>query len=455
MEISLYQIIFILGNAARTYAVYRILGIFYEEQNRKKGYLNFVVYTCCFLLTTLSAFINNQSPLMAGDRMGYYSTNIHASDTGTPLMYVIEFIGILALTFFFERKIWKNSLISVVVFAVFRGAEATVLQYLNETNRIVAHQIGEVALFRVVMSVLLIYAIVFTLVGIQNMRKGVRKTFFYCVFVLLAPCVIGWFLFQILITVFYQVSMYYNKKMILLFGFCLWFFWVYDFIVRSLSDTYEKILLKKENQYYESQLKNMEQTAVTWKKLRHDLKNHFIVLKGMLDSGEEEQAKTYLNNFIQNELGNKQEVQSGNTAIDSILNYKMLEAEQQSVMLDLDVQIPEQLAVSSQAMSVILGNAIDNAIEAARETEERRVNVILQYTKGRLLIQIGNPYRGELHLETSGEYLTRKAEKEDHGFGLKSIKDVVEKFGGVMNIEGKDGQFILTILLYENAFAKS
>ena len=99
-------------------------------------------------------------------------------------------------------------------------------------------------------------------------------------------------------------------------------------------------------------------------------------------------------------------------------------------------------------MSVILGNAIDNAIEAAKETEERRVSVILQYTKGRLLIQISNPYSGELQLGTSGEYLTKKAEKENHGYGLKSIKDVVEKSGGVMNIEAKEGRFILTILLY-------
>ena len=230
---------------------------------------------------------------------------------------------------------------------------------------------------------------------------------------------------------------------------------MYDFIVRSLADTYEKILLKKENQYYESQLKNIEQTAVTWKKLRHDLKNHFIVLKGMLDSGEEEKAKAYLDDFIQNEFGNKQEVQSGNTAIDSILNYKMMEAEQHSVVFDLDVQIPEQMAVSSQVMSVILGNAIDNAIEAARETEERRVSVILQYMKGRLLIQISNPYIGELHLGAAGEYLTGKVEKEDHGFGLKSIRDTVEKAGGVMNIEGKEGMFILTVLLYGNTLAKS
>ena len=133
----------------------------------------------------------------------------------------------------------------------------------------------------------------------------------------------------------------------------------------------------------------------------------------------------------------------------------MLEAEQYSVVFDLDVQIPEQMAVSSQVMSVILGNAIDNAIEAARETEERRVSVILQYTKGRLLIQISNPYRGKLHLGAAGEYLTGKTEKEEHGFGLKNIKDVVEKSGGVMNIEEKEGRFILTILLYGNTFFKS
>ena len=68
MEISLYQIMFILENAARTYAVYRILGMFYEEQNKKKGYLNFVVYACCFLCVTFECVCKYPSPLMAGGR---------------------------------------------------------------------------------------------------------------------------------------------------------------------------------------------------------------------------------------------------------------------------------------------------------------------------------------------------------------------------------------------------
>lgn len=80
------------------------------------------------------------------------------------------------------------------LFAVFRGAEAFVFQYLNETNRIVWHQIEKVALFRMVMSILVIYAIVFTLVGIQNIRKGVRKTFLLCICV--AGAVWNWLVFN-------------------------------------------------------------------------------------------------------------------------------------------------------------------------------------------------------------------------------------------------------------------
>ena len=99
-------------------------------------------------------------------------------------------------------------------------------------------------------------------------------------------------------------------------------------------------------------------------------------------------------------------------------------------------------------MSVILGNAIDNAIEAAEKTEEKYICLLLQYTKGRLLIQISNPYTGELKMGASGEYLTGKTEKEYHGFGLKNIRDTVEKYGGVMDINAKDRKFTLTILLY-------
>lgn len=461
---SLYQMMFIAGNAARTYIVYRILDALYKEQSQKKVYMKSGIYIGYFFMITLAAFINNPSPLMAGKGVNYFTTDIHASDTVTMAMCISEVAGVLIITFLYERNPKKNILTAAGVFAIFRGTEAVVFWYIRQIYNIKMFSIERTALFRLIVSTMLIYAIVFTLISIRNMQNGCRHSFLYRLCILLTPCVIYCFLFEFLSIIFYQIewynmetketfdlmSWYYKDEKIMLFLFlaCLWFFWLYDFIIRSQADVYEKILLKKENQYYERQLKNMEQSISAWKSIHHDLKNHFIVLKGMLDWGEEEQAKTYLDEFIMNELENKREVRSGNTAIDSILNYKILEAEQHTITFDLEIQIPEQLPVSPKDMSVILGNAIDNAIEAVEKTEEKYICLLLQYTKGRLLIQISNPYAGELKMGASGEYLTGKTEKEYHGFGLKNIRDTVEKYGGVMDINAKDRKFTLTILLY-------
>lgn len=461
MELGLYQGMFILGNVARTYIVYRFFHLFYQGRTEKKPYLNLCIYGCYLVLTTIAAFVNNHSPLMTEERVRYYTTDIYMTDTITILMCVIEFLGLLVLPFYYERNVWKNILLAASMAVIFRISEFAAFYIVKMTDGMKVMDIEKAAIFRLIISGILIYAIVFTGQGIKNVKKDsgikVNKNIFYRMFVLFVPCGICYLLFQFFEIIFYQsggdydqLSWHYMDDMtlILLYVAAYWFFWLYDFIVRSLIDTYETILLKKENQYYENQLKNMEYSTAAWKKIRHDLKNHFIVLKGMLDSGEEEQAKAYLDEFMRSELGNVREIQTGNTAIDSILNYKMLEAEQYAVTFDLDIQIPERLDVSSHAMSIILGNAIDNAIEAAEKTEEKSIHLILQYTKGRLLIQIRNPYIGELQKGDSGEYLTVKAEKENHGFGLRNIRETVEKVGGVMNIETKGQKFILTILLY-------
>ena len=172
-----------------------------------------------------------------------------------------------------------------------------------------------------------------------------------------------------------------------------------------------------------------------------------IVLHGMLDMGEIAEAQSYLNRLLDEERDQK-EVNTGNTAIDSMINYKMQAAEQRDVTFDLDLRIPEQLPISPYLLSVVLGNAIDNAIEAAEKTVEKNISLKLQYTKGRLLFQIENPYSGDLQSTDTYEFETMKKEKSEHGFGLKNMREAVEKAGGVMKIETKKQRFVLTILLY-------
>ena len=246
---------------------------------------------------------------------------------------------------------------------------------------------------------------------------------------------------------FYQ-NLYFTKK-----ENCLWLFislmsfLTCEYLIKVREKRIQRAILRQENRYYKSQLETMEQSITAWKKLKHDSKNHMIVLHGMLDMGEIAEAQSYLNRLLDEERDQK-EVNTGNTAIDSMINYKMQAAEQRDVTFDLDLRIPEQLPISSYLLSVVLGNAIDNAIEAAEKTAEKNVSLKLQYTKGRLLFQIENPYSGDLQSTDTYEFETMKKEKSEHWFGLKNMREAVEKAGGVMKIETKEQRFVLTILLY-------
>ncbi|WP_251387428.1 ATP-binding protein [Mediterraneibacter agrestimuris] len=450
MEMSLYQVMFILGTAGRTYIVYRFLRLFYQKKPEKKLCLDIGLYGCYFVLTVFAAFVNNPSPLMSGESIGYYyTTDIHKTGTLTILMCITELAAVLGMTFYYERNIRKNILVTMGASVLFRAADIAAFYFVKMTDGMRLMHIEAAAVFQLMLSAILVYMVVFTGVGIKNIQNGVKKPVIYRILVFLVPCGIGYLLFRLVFLIFYQIQYYLDKKTSpILFAVIIGLFWLYDFTVWSISDTYEKMLLQRENRYYESQLKNMEQSTAAWKQIQHDLNNHFIVLRGMLDFRREDEAKKYLDNLIRYELGSRCEVQSGNTAIDSILNYKKLEAEQHSVTFEPDVQIPKELDISSHAMSIILGNAIDNAIEAAEKTEEKSICLILHYTKGRLLIQISNPYIGELQTGAGGEYLTGKKEKVNHGFGLKNIRETVEKVGGVMDIDTKGHRFTLTVLLY-------
>lgn len=101
-------------------------------------------------------------------------------------------------------------------------------------------------------------------------------------------------------------------------------------------------------------------------------------------------------------------------------------------------------------MTIILGNLLDNAIEASSKVEENPyINVKLKYDKGRLFLQVANPYAGEL-IEKSGKFITTKADKDNHGIGLESVKKVIQKYSGTMSVDYDDNIFSVVILMYLN-----
>jgi len=137
---------------------------------------------------------------------------------------------------------------------------------------------------------------------------------------------------------------------------------------------------------------------------------------------------------------------TGNIAFDSIINYKLGIAAKNDISLDINVKIPSELNIESTDITIILGNLLDNAINAVGFTENPSIHLAASYQKGRLFITLENTFDGVVNYK--GEQIISRYDEKNRGLGLKSIRKTVERYNGEMNVTHTDKSFLVTILLY-------
>ena len=138
---------------------------------------------------------------------------------------------------------------------------------------------------------------------------------------------------------------------------------------------------------------------------------------------------------------------SGNFAIDALLNYKNRIAESKNIKIKLEQRIPTTLPYKASDLCIILGNLLDNAIEASENCANKEIDVYIVYAKNRLKISTKNYYEGEINKDKEGNFLSKKKDKENHGIGLKSVKKIVSLYNGYIEIQAENSLFKVNILL--------
>lgn len=180
---------------------------------------------------------------------------------------------------------------------------------------------------------------------------------------------------------------------------------------------------------------------------RHDYRNHISVMKNLYRQGNVEELGKYLD-MLESDLTTVDVVvKTGNPMADAILNSKLTLAASKGVPVKTSVQIPVKLGISELDLCVILGNLLDNAIEASLTLpeEERMVRVYMDIKETRLYISVTNLCVGKKMQKINGRFLSRRG--DGHGFGLVRIDGIVERYGGYVNRNSEDGAFTTEILL--------
>lgn len=179
---------------------------------------------------------------------------------------------------------------------------------------------------------------------------------------------------------------------------------------------------------------------------RHDIKNKLLSVSGLLADGQTQSAIDAIKGEVDFlDEANNGIINSGNPAIDAVLQSKLTIAESKGITLDYSVKISDKINVDLLELGVLIGNALDNAIEAAEGLEngtDKTIFASIITMGGRIVVSVENPVKAEVDTKHIG---TAKADKLNHGYGLKSIKTIAQKYGGDVFVSCEGNIFTTSI----------
>ena len=219
--------------------------------------------------------------------------------------------------------------------------------------------------------------------------------------------------------------------------------WITAKLTDSARIQQENTFLQMETKRYNELREYMNST----KTLRHDFRQHILVIKQFAESGQLPELREYLQQFP--DMSGKNYVsRCANSAVDAIASHYDYIARTQGTKINWKLDLPEILAMKESDYCAMLGNLLENSLRAAKclAVDKRKVNVISSMLSRFMLgPSVDNPFNGVVELGKDG---LPAVHREGHGTGLISVKNVVNSYGGTMNITAKNNVFSVDIILY-------
>lgn len=199
---------------------------------------------------------------------------------------------------------------------------------------------------------------------------------------------------------------------------------------------------------YEKQLDMSEEVRKIQEQIRalkHDMKNHTLVILSYLEENRVKEAKDYAGEILDKLNKMYTYVNVGNSLLNYIMNNKLSSAKAQGVEIKAEIENLAFDYMDSVDFSALLNNLLDNAILGALESQDKKLEVQVMKKKGFDIITVKNSIH-ESVLESNPEFVSTK-EEPGHGYGLKQIRSVVDKYQGAVDIYEKNKMFIVSIML--------
>jgi sensor histidine kinase regulating citrate/malate metabolism len=208
----------------------------------------------------------------------------------------------------------------------------------------------------------------------------------------------------------------------------------------------------QEKEYYFAQCQLMQESMDSIKTIRHDMKFHLAAARAFTANNKSGEATDYIDSLLGSIEESESYSNTKNTAFDSIINFKLNNAEQKNIKLDIRLLIPPALNVEASDIVTIIGNLLDNALDAVSKVEDKKIKLDIEYSRESLYIQVENTFDGLVQYSedagAEGKHMVTRKVGGEHGHGFKNIRKSVEKYNGHIDISHDESMFSVVILLY-------
>lgn len=227
----------------------------------------------------------------------------------------------------------------------------------------------------------------------------------------------------------------------------------------ELRYRYERLL--KETEEMRSQDAELRELHQNVRQLKHDMKNHLMVLTAYLNDGEYDQAKAYTSELLDKFSTMHSYIETGNVLLNHIINEKLSYAKSLGILVKAEIENLAFEKINRMDFSALLSNMLDNAIEALeREIEQRngdnetivdkmgklQLQVIISAQRGYETICVKNQIFTSV-LTENPELKTSKEEKDRHGLGVRKIKSIAEQYGGMVDFYEEENFFCVKVFI--------
>jgi sensor histidine kinase regulating citrate/malate metabolism len=181
----------------------------------------------------------------------------------------------------------------------------------------------------------------------------------------------------------------------------------------------ERVRIEEIYNYKDDYYQEVEKQQQEIRKIRHDLKNQFIILKSYLDKKKYQLVEQEISNILQDVVTIEEHVFTKNQVVNALINAKLKIAKEMDIICEISVKLPPNINIIDRDIIQLLGNLLDNCIESClRVSQERSLHLTIFYQNGVVLIHSKNATDvNEIVLKT------RKQGKKEHGIGMKSIME--------------------------------